>query len=152
MLQVAALKSALRAPEGKWAASSERRATINYSPDLPVQLRCGWWGAGLWRLTSFICLCPVHECSHVEVVEPCGSVLEQFTAAWGRMLGCPAAVISKAVPTHAPPPRSLAVLHDDGDEAPTEFLIFSAQNFLHICYPAALDRVCAGPGFAVGCV
>ncbi|KAI7838380.1 hypothetical protein COHA_007837 [Chlorella ohadii] len=73
MLQVAALKSALRAPEGKWAASSERRATINYSPDLPVQL-------------------------------------------------------------------SLAVLHDDGDEAPTEFLIFSAQNFLHICYPAALDR------------
>ena len=41
MLQVATLKSALRAPEGKWASSSERRATINFSPDLPVQLRCG---------------------------------------------------------------------------------------------------------------
>lgn len=49
-------------------------------------------------------------------------------------------------PHHAaktcPPPRcSLAVLHEDGDEAAAEFLLFSAQNFLHICYPAALDRV-----------
>ena len=33
------------------------------------------------------------------------------------------------------------MLHEDGDEAAAEFLLFSAQNFLHICYPAALDRV-----------
>ena len=32
------LKSSLRAPEGKWVAASERRATTNFSPDMPVAL------------------------------------------------------------------------------------------------------------------
>lgn len=33
-----ALKSSLRAPEGKWTATNERRPSTNFSPDLTVQL------------------------------------------------------------------------------------------------------------------
>jgi hypothetical protein len=32
------LKSALRAPEGKWVASSERRPSTNFQPDLQCVL------------------------------------------------------------------------------------------------------------------